>query len=76
MVIYATLINELEENVIYLLIKITPRVGNSKERRRQVRIFRTSKIVVYPSVPCPCILEDTSSTEHLTGESAECELPM
>lgn len=31
MVIYATLINDLEENVIYLLIKITPRVGNSKE---------------------------------------------
>lgn len=31
MVIYATLINDLEENVIYLLIKITPRVGNRKD---------------------------------------------
>jgi len=32
MAIYATLISDLKEHIIYLVIKITPRVGNSKNQ--------------------------------------------
>lgn len=76
MVIYATLISDLKENTIYLPIKITPRVGNSKKQRRQTRISRTNKTVCTCPYPTSHILEDMIPTEDFTGESVECEIPM
>lgn len=53
MVIHAALIIDVEENVIYSLIKITPKAVNSKEWRRQIGIFSTNKIVMFPLLPTP-----------------------